>query len=46
MTMLVLCECVFICVCVCVCVCVWSLYSMCFIAHYRGDGDVEMNGMV
>ena len=24
------------CVCVCVCVYLWSLYSMCFIAHYRG----------
>lgn len=34
--MLVLCE--------GACVCLWSLYSMCFIANYRGDRDVEMNG--
>ncbi len=44
MTMLVHCVCVCVCVSVCVCVCLWSLYSMCFIAHYRGDRDVEMNG--
>lgn len=31
-------------VCMCVSVTLWSLYSMCFIAHYRGDRDVEMNG--